>query len=71
MCDYDNDLFCDFETWRDGEPSDYASDSEYAEAFVWSCCKEEGNARGCIASRHKPADYPEGAKKLKPVLSSA
>ncbi|KAF2264845.1 hypothetical protein CC78DRAFT_494649 [Lojkania enalia] len=61
---HDCELEIDYEasTWWDWDERCHGlMDSKenreiHPEGFIWSCCEEEGTARGCMVGRHRPVD---------------
>jgi hypothetical protein len=53
------ELYEDDDFWADwDEPHGYRDTEynrkEYPEGFLWSCCEEQGDAKGCRTDSHQP-----------------
>lgn len=68
--DDENDFWADHDENCHGRIDDLEDVSDYAEGFVWECCRRYGDDEGCKFTKHKAEvnlllDYPaaEGGKR--------
>jgi len=52
--DYDHDLWADHDERCHGPVDTPENRRNHPEGFIWQCCEEQGNVKGCETSRHRP-----------------
>jgi hypothetical protein len=50
-----SDFWADHDEDCHGDMESFSNDVDYAEEFVWTCCREYGDADGCKYTTHKPS----------------
>ncbi len=67
----DDDFWADHDDLCHGDPASFEDDPDYAEGFIWSCCKKLGDDEGCKTTKHRAQmnvildDVPNAANKRK------
>ncbi|KAI9764122.1 MAG: hypothetical protein M1840_008682 [Geoglossum simile] len=51
--DFDSDFWADHDVNCHGPYEAFEDDSDYAEGFVWECCDELGDNKGCKTTKHR------------------
>ncbi len=55
--EYDGDDFwADHEPAHHGDPEHLKDEPDFQDGYQWTCCKNLGDAPGCIVTEHVPID---------------
>ncbi|KAB8300885.1 hypothetical protein EYC80_002813 [Monilinia laxa] len=51
--DHDSDFWADHDDDAHGDPQSFEDDPDFAEGFIWDCCKQLATEKSCMNSRHE------------------